>query len=714
MGNEKSKEVHKDNVFYKEAFGYLEKKHRGVVIDNRETKPPLFKIVNQDNPQFKEEIVENGNEDETLKPWMINVIPSSIDLEENKALPKYKLKLEYVFGFRTEDLRKNLFFVSDDKLLYTTSTVAVIHTIDEKSQVIFGGSSTKIPLNCHNSEIKSIAYYRGEVSIVATGQRGLNPLIILWSPIDPRIIYAKFTQSRGSKEVSGIAFDSQGIYIASYGRDTKNSFFVFDIQIKSLYWEQPTDEDIILDIKFNPSKKRTQLCIVGRKKVLFGNVHDKQFKNALLTLNNKYKDMIFTSVCYINDSSCIIGSYDGILLSFNTKEEETKLDRDMNLAKGAIEMMYFFYKLDLLIISDSLNTLFILSSDLSVKEKVKTPSIVQSITLSKNGSMAYGMRDGTITLIPNIYEPKSTRTSEVIVKTHNEGRLIGLDTAGDKYIITTGEDNKIMLWNIKTYQCDQIAYIGIVTFIKTGDKKALISNLNESNKSWAVSYCEIKDQVSIGICNGCVSIRKGIKNLNTKEVSDIKIGEKAVIDLKYTSNGSLLAVCCLSGELAIIDCNNGYKIKQKIQLSDCYIVTLDWDNSFDFIQTVTNINTFNYYYTKDLTSANNAAQEIGNAEWRSITCKFGYTVQGIYMGTTDPEFISCVGKSRHIKLLAAGDDDLKLNLFNYPVITENSKAKSYRGHSDRISKIRFSKDDTKIFTIGTEDKSIFIWSVIPE
>lgn len=100
-----------------------------------------------------------------------------------------------------------------------------------------------------------------------------------------------------------------------------------------------------------------------------------------------------------------------------------------------------------------------------------------------------------------------------------------------------------------------------------------------------------------------------------------------------------------------------------------------------------------------------------NAEWPRFTCKFGYTVQGVYMGSTDPDFITAICKANHKKLILSGDDDLFLNLYNYPTVSENPQVKSYCGHAGHIKRIVFSNDDTKVLTIAEEDKAIILWSL---
>ena len=57
------------------------------------------------------------------------------------------------------------------------------------------------------------------------------------------------------------------------------------------------------------------------------------------------------------------------------------------------------------------------------------------------------------------------------------------------------------------------------------------------------------------------------------------------------------------------------------------------------------------------------------------------------------------------------DDQMNINLYNYPTISENPKVKSYCGHSENVVRICFSPDDNKLMTISGMDKSVILWSV---
>ena len=232
MGTSSSKApIPQDNDFYQEAYNYTTHNTEGIVVtdaNNKEQNVQYYKTLNPDNPIFKQEIIENGYEQAEVKPWLTQLIPLKTAGKRHNpgtVLPNYSLKIDHIFGYHVDDMRNNLFCLPNDKILYATSSVAIIESICDNIQEIFGcDQKTPGSKYCHNAEITAIDYLESDISMIATGQRGLKPMILLWSPIDGKTIYAKYTQSRGSKEVSGVSIDPLGKYVISYGKNDNNSF----------------------------------------------------------------------------------------------------------------------------------------------------------------------------------------------------------------------------------------------------------------------------------------------------------------------------------------------------------------------------------------------------------------------------------------------------------------------------------------------------------
>ena len=63
-------------------------------------------------------------------------------------------------------------------------------------------------------------------------------------------------------------------------------------------------------------------------------------------------------------------------------------------------------------------------------------------------------------------------------------------------------------------------------------------------------------------------------------------------------------------------------------------------------------------------------------------------------------------------LIATGDDDSKIHLYNYPVFKKGAKAKTFIGHASHVTNVKFSHDQSVLITIGGGDHTILQWKLI--
>ena len=195
---------------------------------------------------------------------------------------------------------------------------------------------------------------------------------------------------------------------------------------------------------------------------------------------------------------------------------------------------------------------------------------------------------------------------------------------------------------------------------------------------------------------------------------DISLGDSPVVSLEYTEYGDILLANTENNHLFFLNVNNNYNKDKEIKL-ESYFRNFDIDEQAKYIRCCTNNNKFMFYNLEakdeDDFEVDPNDEDLRKASWKTNKCKFSYTMQGIFQGSTNPNYISVVCKANNKNILAAGDDDFLLNLCNYPCINENPKLKKYRGHSGVIKKIIWNSNDNLIITIADKDKAIIVWSV---
>ncbi len=698
------KEVDENNEFYLEAFGYKMLKVEGLDLNTEEiktSKPVEF----YNGIQFEQEIMDHADESGPVKPWLESVLAPNIAIEENVSFPNYNLKIEHVYGFKSENSRKNLFFYKNDQIIYSVSSICIIQNLDDNTQRLFGGFPLKEKKECHDNIITSIDFLNKEVAMVATGQCGLVPKILVWSPVDTEVVYARFEQPRGSQEVSALCFDKNGHYLASFGKDEKNSYYVFDLRKKEMIWEKETGEkEFLLDITFNKFIKddTEELLLVGVNKIIISRPNNQYDKNLY---DEKEETGIFSACCYVSADRFLVGSHKGkIVFYLNEKKTHQK-----NLSFGSIQNITYKKKLQKIFVTDSLYKVYIIEDKLfTIKDTFTLKSVVKSIDVNDDFQMILGLKNGDIIL--KHWEDK-TKYEEEYLKSHCEGSIGGMAFVPEYKLITSGEDNKILLWNLRSKKCESSGIINPLIYNTTNKNVEDTFIVGEKNKSRCLAYHLSYEHVAVGTNIGTITVRKSPKDLNVKAVSpDINLGNKPIMAMEYTEYGDILLVTNENNECFLLNVNNNYSNDKKFEL-ESYFTSFDIDEQAKFIRTCTNDNKFKFYDIENMEEVKPEDEHLRSASWKTNTCKFSYTMQGIFQGSTNPNYISAVCKAHNKNLLVAGDDDYLLNLCNYPCITENPKLKKYRGHSGVIKKIIWNSVDNLIITIAENDKAIIVWNV---
>ena len=712
MGSSSSlKKLDENNEFFLEAFQNLALKSKGLDLEKSEiqTSKTLKKV---NDFTFDEELIDHADESGVVKPWLESVIAPNIAIEEDISYPNYNLKIEHVYGFKSENSRKNIFFYKRDQIIYSVSSICIIQNLDDNTQRLFGGFPLKENKECHDNIITAIDFLNNEVAMVATGQCGLVPKILVWSPVDTEVVYARFEQPRESLEVSALCFDKTGHYLASFGKDKNNSYYIFDLRKNELKMAKETggDDEFLLDITFNKYVERDDRCeellLVGVNKIIISRPDDNLDRNVYQKIEDKI--VIFTSCCYVSRTKFLIGSDLG-KVSFYLNQEKT---HQKKLSDGSIQNITYNEQLSKIFITDSLNNVYILEDTLFTRSGYFTlKSVVKSIDVNEDFQMILGLKNGDIIL--KHWEDK-TKYEEVYLKSHSEGSIGGLAFVPEYKIVTSGEDNKILLWNLRSKKCESSGKINPLVKNYTNTNIDDYYIVGERNKSQCLAYHSSYEHVAVGINDGTITVRKSPKELERKSVPDIKIGENPIVNLEYTEYGDLLLVMDNKNKFVFLDVNNRYELKKSFEL-DSFITSFDIDEQAKYIRCCMDNNKFKFYNLEEENEkyfeVDPNDEDLRAASWKTNKCKFSYTMQGIFQGSTNPDYISVVCKAHNKNILAAGDDDFLLNLCNYPCITENPKLKKYRGHSGIIKKIIWNSNDNLIITIAEKDKAIIVWSV---
>ena len=132
-----------------------------------------------------------GDESMAVKPYMGAIRKPANHNPINRAVPEEFYNIDFVYGYKCEEARQNLFYNTKRQPVYMTAALGIIFDPKTRSQIIFGGGEAKESmrkqadksLKNHTDDIMCLTLNR-EKTLVASGQVGAEPLIFIWNAVD--------------------------------------------------------------------------------------------------------------------------------------------------------------------------------------------------------------------------------------------------------------------------------------------------------------------------------------------------------------------------------------------------------------------------------------------------------------------------------------------------------------------------------------------------
>jgi len=191
------------------------------------------------DPEAEEifEVVDPGQGDEFMAvlPWKGAIKEPLNHPPVNKTKPDANFQIDFVYGYKCEDVRMNLFFNASGNPVYMAAALGIIFDPKSREQTYFGGGETKemtrkqldTSTMGHSDDITALCM-NVERTMVATGQVGLAPPIYVWDSRTAELLHS-FKLPKGSRGVSGLGFSKDGRYIAAVDLHNEHKVHCFDV-----------------------------------------------------------------------------------------------------------------------------------------------------------------------------------------------------------------------------------------------------------------------------------------------------------------------------------------------------------------------------------------------------------------------------------------------------------------------------------------------------
>lgn len=108
------------------------------------------------------------------------------------------------------------------------------------------------------------------------------------------------------------------------------------------------------------------------------------------------------------------------------------------------------------------------------------------------------------------------------------------------------------------------------------------------------------------------------------------------------------------------------------------------------------------------TQLTDGATRLRDEEWATWSVILGWPVRGIFGGIIDYTHINSVDRSYDKTLVATGNDWGLVEIFGFPN-EEGAKSDAFRAHSEHVTNVKMSANNSRVFSAGGYDQTICQW-----
>lgn len=193
-----------------------------------------------------------------VKPWIGAVKEPDNAPEVNKDAPDESYCLEYVYGYRCEDSRQNVYYNPDGKVVYMTACLGVILDQETNTQTFFGGgkvdnTSKQVAndLDHHTNDIMSLNVNScGDRCWAVSGQVGKSPPVFVWNTQTGEK-RSRLKLEKAARAVAACCISSDGNYVATVDNHNDHNVKIWDCNSGSIVFGDKGGPDPIWDICFS-------------------------------------------------------------------------------------------------------------------------------------------------------------------------------------------------------------------------------------------------------------------------------------------------------------------------------------------------------------------------------------------------------------------------------------------------------------------------------
>ena len=590
-------------------------------------------------------------------------------------------------------------------MIYPASSAVVVYTKSKHRQRHFMD---------HKHEGVSFAIHPNG-NIVATGEVGEKPSVLLWNTRTLKQIQAMSTVMKGA--VSLLSFSPDGKRLACVADDTFHCLIVYDWEAGKILFKDQIGRQKVFDCQFIDGS-RIFTCGLNNVNFWIGGNEKNIYNKKPGLFGYQFKRQTMMCACPVPSvaGKIISGSILGEVYVWDGR----KVCATLQAHDGPVNTCYASGVGVLTGGNDSRVILW--SAEMENLATFDLKSVVSKSMSATSIRSACFSGDGTRILVSisagEAYEISVADGSDVnnrpIISGHYCGEVNGLAPHPQRSeFATLGDDGVVRIFDIELFKCIRQ------------------SNLKQGGRAIVYSPEGTKIAVGIGTPDEANDADGSFKILNESTLQVIYQGKDAngwITHIQWSPDGDTLAVASADGCIYLYN-NDDYATKGKAGGRAACVTRLDFSDDSQWLRSVCTDYTLLYHNaaTGELNEA--GPSELKSVDWASQCVTVGWHVCGIWPDDDDGVNVNacCLSSgicSNESPSLAVVDSVGKLRLYNYPVpgcrdnniLGKNGQRKQtamcieLRAHSRGIGNVCFTLGDKEVITVGAKDRCILQWA----
>ncbi|RLN88463.1 hypothetical protein BBJ28_00007707 [Nothophytophthora sp. Chile5] len=655
-----------------------------------------------------ESFVNVGGAENEIKPYLSAILPPSGQVQEpseaDGVARRRSFELEHVFGFRLHDVRQTAVYARPKRVVFPAGCVGVSYDRREHRQQFYFGHRRPI---CSLAASPCGAFVAsGEICAESFAHEW--PRIHVWEPATcSRVVELSAFHS---KAVSALAFSTpDGKLLAAVGQDEFHSLAVY--RSASGRWfdgallaSSPATRHAVLFVCF----VEDPLGAGGCRVVTGGDDHVSFWKISPPALT--VRDGVFGARAQRQSVLCgasmgglvVTGCASGHLYVW----EACAVTRVVPAHTGSVYALHA-------------TTMGCASGGRDGHVKLwARPSLAPLADFDVAGCQPAPLHAAVRSLCWDVAEDR------LLVGTKG-AELFGLSRlTGDASLVTESHfDHSAELHGLSAHplQPELVATVGGDHTARVWhlEKRRVIAKTTLDGALHSVAYSPDGKWLAVGFGGSAAASKNNYKDgafvvLDAQTLELLHEGrdsKQSALDMTFSPDSTLLALASADHCVYFYSTLDSFSLRFKFTKASGRVTRVDFAADSSLARVTSDA--FELLFVSMLDGSHmTALSTVADTAWASHKCLYAWAAQGVWDSAARPDdHVHALAKAHSQELLVAATNKGELRVYNTPCLSKRAEQHTLRGHSLNVANVAFTCDDSRLLSVGANDKSLFVWKV---